>query len=230
MNLELLLLVGVVHLDHEHEAVELRLGERVGSLLFDRVLGREHEERLGERVILAPHRDLALLHRLQHRGLRLRRRPVDLVRQDDVGEDRAGQKLELALVGGRVGIDHLRAGDVARHQVGRELDPLEGEVEGFGQARNEERLGQTRHAHQERMAPREDRNHDLVDHLILADDDLRDLAADPLDGLFEAGNGLEVLRDWGFCAHEEGVTGPEAPSFRRNRQAGAFEESHRITG
>ena len=43
--------------------------------------------------------DLALLHRFEQGGLRLGRRAVDLVGQDDVGEDRAVQELEHALAG-----------------------------------------------------------------------------------------------------------------------------------
>ena len=34
----------------------------------------------------AAHRDLTLLHRLQQRGLRLGRRAIDFVGQNDVGE------------------------------------------------------------------------------------------------------------------------------------------------
>ena len=37
----------------EEEAIELRLGERVGALHLERVLRREHEERLVERVASA---------------------------------------------------------------------------------------------------------------------------------------------------------------------------------
>jgi hypothetical protein len=33
----------------EEEAVELRLGQRIGALHLERVLGGEHEEGLGER-------------------------------------------------------------------------------------------------------------------------------------------------------------------------------------
>ena len=68
----------------EQEAVELRLGQRERALELDRVLRREHEERLGQRVRLAVDGDLPLLHRLEQRRLRLRRRAVDLV-----GEERS---------------------------------------------------------------------------------------------------------------------------------------------
>ena len=80
----------------EQEPVELRLGQRVGALVLDRVLRRGDEERVGERPGHAVGRDLALLHRLEQRRLRLGRRAVDLVGEHDVREDRALAELELA--------------------------------------------------------------------------------------------------------------------------------------
>ena len=63
----------------------------------------------------------ALLHRLQQRRLRLGRRAVDLVGEQQLGEDRALRQRE------RVGleVEQVGAEDVARHQVGRELDAPE---------------------------------------------------------------------------------------------------------
>ena len=114
--------------DHqlEEEAVELRFGQRVGALQVDRVLRRQHEERLGQRVRLAAHRDGVLLHRFQHGRLGARRGAVDLVGQDQVGEDRPGLEGEApALVA--LG-DHVGADDVGGHQVGRELDAAVAQV------------------------------------------------------------------------------------------------------
>ena len=82
--LEFLVLRQVVDDQAEHEPILLDLRERIGALLLDRVLRREHEERLLERVGIAAHRDLVLLHRLEQRGLRLGRRAVDFVREQDV--------------------------------------------------------------------------------------------------------------------------------------------------
>ena len=53
------------HHDLEEEAVELGLGQGIGPLHLERVLGREDEERRVEREALAGDRDLVLLHRLE---------------------------------------------------------------------------------------------------------------------------------------------------------------------
>ena len=108
------------HGELEQEPVQLRLRQRVGALVLDRVLGGGDQERVGQRPRLALDRDLPLLHRLQQRGLRLRRRPVDLVGEQQVGEDRPGAEVEL----GGAGVEDQRAGDVAGHQVRGELQPL----------------------------------------------------------------------------------------------------------
>ena len=91
-HLILALRVGVVDHDLEEEAVELRLRklEHVAVLVW--VLRRDHEERIGKLVCLPLDRHLPLLHRLEQRGLRARRRPVDLVGQEHVREDRAGEE------------------------------------------------------------------------------------------------------------------------------------------
>ena len=49
----------VAERDPQQEAVELRLRERVGALVLDRVGGGEHVERRGQREGLALDRDLA---------------------------------------------------------------------------------------------------------------------------------------------------------------------------
>src|SRR5438034_3626597 len=49
--------------DLEHEAIELRLGQRIRTLLLDRVLGREDEERQREVVGRAARGDPIFLHR-----------------------------------------------------------------------------------------------------------------------------------------------------------------------
>ena len=70
--------------DPEHEPVELGLRQGERALVLDRVLGRDDEERVGHRVGRAVDRRLALLHALEQARLGLRRRPVDLVGEDDL--------------------------------------------------------------------------------------------------------------------------------------------------
>ena len=112
---------GVADDDLHHEPVDLRLGQRIGALGLDRVLGGHHQERPRHAVGLPADRDLLLLHHLQQRALHLRRRPVDLVGQQQVGEHRPERDLELAAA---LVVD-AGADDVGRHQVRGELDAVE---------------------------------------------------------------------------------------------------------
>ncbi len=68
----------------EQEAVELRLGQRIGALMLDRVLRGDDHEPAAELMGLAVDGHIALLHRLQQGGLGLRRRAVDLVGQQQL--------------------------------------------------------------------------------------------------------------------------------------------------
>src|SRR4051812_23977342 len=77
----------------EQEAVELRLGQRKRSLVLDRVLRREEQERVVELARVPVDGDLLLGHRLEQRGLRLRHRAIDLVDEYDIREDRPRAEL-----------------------------------------------------------------------------------------------------------------------------------------
>jgi hypothetical protein len=125
-------------------------------------------------------RDAALLHRLQQRRLCFRRCAVDLVGQDDVGENWSRNKLQRSPASRAIFFDDFRAGDVGRHQVGRELDPLKREIENIGDGPYQQRLGETRHAGDDRVAADEERQQDLFDHFVLADNRLPYLAQQAL--------------------------------------------------
>jgi hypothetical protein len=84
-------------------------------------LGGDDEKRRIERIRLALDSDLPLLHRLEQRRLGLGRGAVDLVGQEQMGEDRSAPELEAALA---LIVDRA-AGDVARQQVRGELDAAE---------------------------------------------------------------------------------------------------------
>ena len=126
----------------EHESVGLRLRQRIGALLVHRVLGRDHQERLGDRVLDARDGGLPLLHRLEHGALRLGAGAVDLVEQHDVGVHRA----ELGDERVRRRLVDLGADDVAGQQVRRALDALKAAVDGFGDDAGGGGLGQAGNA------------------------------------------------------------------------------------
>ena len=210
---ELLFLARVVDQHLHHEAVDLRFGQRIGALGLDRVLRRHDEERLGHLVGLAGDRHLALLHHLEQRALHLGRRAIDLVGEQQVGEDRAERGRELA--GARI-VD-ARADQVGRHQVGRELDPLEGAAQRLRQRLDGQRLGQPRHAFDQQVALRQHRDHDALEEVVLADDDALDLVEHALHQRCRfARNGRGVGHRRLGCREEgDGL----APVRRRDRDA-----------
>ena len=127
---------------------------------------------------------MVLLHRLEQRRLRLRRRAVDLVGEDDLREDRPLHEPQPPRA--LLFVEDLGAGDVGRHQVGRELDALEVEIEDVGERLDQQRLGQARHAGDQAVAAGEQRDQHLLDDLVLADDDLAELGEDALAAFGDA--------------------------------------------
>ena len=97
-------------------------GQRVRAFHLERVLRRQHEERVRQLIRLPADGDVLLLHCFEQRRLRLRRRPVDFVRQHDVPEDRAALELELPAAVVRVQ-DDVRADQVRGHEVRGEAAP-----------------------------------------------------------------------------------------------------------
>ena len=111
----------------------------------------------------------------------------------DVGKQRPFEKAEFAAAGRAVLLDDFRAGDVGRHQVGRELHAAERQAQAAGQRADHQRFGQPRHAFQQAMAPAEERNQQLFDHLVLADDDLGKLLEDFFAGLVQLADGGRIV-------------------------------------
>ncbi len=120
----------------------------------------------------------------KQRRLRLGRGAVDFVGQQDVGEDRPFDeaKTPLAVL---VFFQHVGAGDVRGHQVGRELDAFELHVQNAGQRADHQRLRQPRHALQQAMPAGEDGGEHLLDDLVLPNDDLLQLLLHQLPMLGE---------------------------------------------
>ena len=88
----LLLARRVVDHELEHEAVQLGLGQVIGAFGLDGVLRGHHQERPLDDVARPLDGDAVFLHDFQQGGVRLGRRAVDLVGQQQLREDRAGTK------------------------------------------------------------------------------------------------------------------------------------------
>src|SRR5262249_34121110 len=113
-------------------------------------------------------------------ALSARRRAVDLVGEDDVGDDRARPELELALLL----VVEVDAGDVGGHHVRRELDALEAAPNRPRDRLRQRGLAYARHVLEEDVPVGKEGYKDQVDSVVLADHDagyvrlhsIRDLA------------------------------------------------------
>src|SRR5262249_15113476 len=159
-----------------HKPIYLRLGQRVGALRLNGILGGHYQERLGNTVALAGDCDLSFLHHLEQRALHLRRSPVNLIGKEEIGEDgtqRRG-KVTVFLV-----ID-ARSHQVRRHEVRRELNSPERSANSSGERLNGEGLGEPRDAFDEQMSLGQDGYQHTFQEMILANDDLFHLVEDAL--------------------------------------------------
>jgi hypothetical protein len=122
-------------------------------------------------VGLAADRHLTLLHDLEERALHLCGRAVDLIGQEQVGEDRSERGLELAVL---LVVD-AGADKVRRDEVWRELDPLELAADRLRDGLDRERLRQAGNALNKEMTASKQRDDHALEQVVLADDDLLDL-------------------------------------------------------
>ena len=129
----------------------------------------------GSEYVWVPSETEPLFHDLQERGLGLRRGPVDLVGQQDRGEDRPPAQLE----GLRGELKDLGTQDIGRHQVRRELDPLELRVEQPREALRQQGLAQTGYPFEQHMAARVQRGQKLIEHVVLSEEDPAQAGLEP---------------------------------------------------
>ena len=167
---------GIAHLDFQQKPIQLRFRQRIGAFLFDGVLCGQHMEWTRQDMLHAGHRHAALLHRLEQGRLRARRGAVDLVGHQQLAEHRAVQEPERAPTV-RAFFQHLAAQDIARHQVGGELDALARQPQHHRHRLHQPRLAQARHAHQQRMTAGEQGDQGEFDGVFLAVNRAPDLRA-----------------------------------------------------
>src|SRR5579863_3872644 len=155
--------------------------------MLHRILRRNDQERLRQFVGMRVDRDLAFVHGLKQRGLRLRRGAVDFVGQQDVGENRSTLEFERLF---RRGVDR-DAQNVGRQQVTGKLHALKSAVDGAGEGLSERGLADSGNALNEQVSAREDADQSEADNVVFA-------ANDAAQGLFEfsslVGNGGSGLR------------------------------------
>ena len=176
-NQPLLVADGVIHQRLEHEAVNLRFGQRVRPFLLYWVLRGENQKQALEFVRRVADGYLPFLHRFKQGALDFGGRAVHLVRENEIGEDRPAVDGELR----RSRVVDLRPDEVGGQQVGRELQPREVRVYRLRDGLDEQRLGKPGDAFEKNVSIREHPNQDALDELILPDHHLANLIQKPVD-------------------------------------------------
>jgi hypothetical protein len=87
--------IRVAQADSHQKSIELRFRQAVGTDLLVRILCRDDKERLGQRMGDPIDADLTLLHGLEQRALRLGTGAIDLIGQQQLGENRSTPKLKF---------------------------------------------------------------------------------------------------------------------------------------
>lgn len=169
--------IGDVYL--HQEAVELCFRQRVGSLLFQRILCCQNVKRVGQGMVVPGDRDTVFLHGLQQRRLGARARPVYFIGHQKLTKNRSMNETEgscrtaaFALV------QDFRPENISRHQVGRKLHAFV--IQPHDRAKCFHQLGfsKSRHAYQENVTPCQERDKSFIDDLSLAEYDAPDMVAD----------------------------------------------------
>ena len=189
----------------EQEPVELRLGQRIRAFQLDGVLRGQHEKRPRQRTGRAHQRDRPLLHGLQQGRLGLGRCAVDLVGQKDVREHRAGLEDPLAVAAVDL-LQDVRADNIGRHEIGRELHAGELQGQHVAQRLDHRRLADARNALEQQVPAAENADHDHPVKVRTAQQhavQLLQRVVGQLEGRLEFLR-LKNLRGWVCHAHSPG--------------------------
>jgi hypothetical protein len=213
---------GIADAQSQEEAIELGLRQRIRALVLDRILCRDHEERTLELIRVALDGHLPLLHRLEQRSLCLRRRAVDLVAEQQVGEDRPRTEFEVA---GAL-VEDGRAGHIGRHQIRGELDARERHVERLRERTRDQCLRQSREVLDQHVTVGQEAEQHELERLALADDGALDLVEHALGlrpGLFDGG---QIASSSSTTSRSSGTLGPTARRFSGGGRSGRTSSQH----
>ena len=151
----------------QQEAVQLRLRQHERALHLHRIQRRQNQKRRTQTHRCSVDRNLLLLHRLQQRRLRPRRRPIDLIRQQNLREDRTLFELERP----QAGIVDIHSQHIRRHQIRRELDPIEVQPQRSRNRLRQRRLPRPRHILEQHMTTTEHRDDRKIYRITLTNED-----------------------------------------------------------
>ena len=98
-----------------------------------------------------------------------------------------GTKVQVRLPVADILFEDVGAGDVGGHQVGRELDALERQAQRAGQRAHQQCLGGAGQAGDQAVAAHQQRDQQLFDDFVLADDELAHFVANRVEALTEIG-------------------------------------------
>ena len=140
-------------------------------------------------------RYLQFFHRFQKRRLRFGRSAVDFVGKQYVGKNRSLDEDKLALSRGDIFLNDVGSGNVGRHQIRSELDPFETQVQNLRESFDQKRFCQARNSRNHGMSPDHQRNHHLVNHVILGNDDLSEFLQDIAMSCAEFFHQLRIIND-----------------------------------
>ena len=157
---------GIVDDQLEEEAVELGFGQRIGAFLLDRVLRGHDEERLLQAWMVPPTVTLCSCIASSRADCVFGVARLISSASTIWAKIGPGLKAEDALAFGSL-VDDVGADDVGGHQVGRELDAVELQVEHLGQRADQQRLAQAGHAFEQGMAADEQARQHAVDDVWL---------------------------------------------------------------
>ena len=132
-----------------------------------------------------------LLHCFEQCRLCLGRGAIDLVREHEVGEDRASLEAQAAPTI-QVLADDGGADNVSGHQIGCELDAAEPQRQHIAEGAHQERLAEARDTLEQHVTATEQGDEDQAHHLALPDDGFVQLGLDAGRALGERLDGLAV--------------------------------------
>src|ERR1700680_5036454 len=95
-------------------------------------------------------------------------------------------------------LDDVGAGHIRRHQVWRKLNALEDQPQRLRKSPYQQRLRRARESGDEAMAAHEQRDHDLLQHLLLTDDHAPHLLDDRRLDLAKSRDSLLQLLGFGL--------------------------------